>query len=242
MAYADLPEKCQPPAGRARAEGIAHYLTSIALADRPNSERKRLLEKYVADHEAEQEDRVNDLLRTVVEHDGDAGILNKARYMLETARLVFNSEVPAFAGSPQQSGERQTIVNLGLEYFVQYPATFLAALENTIRPEQQDLDLVAHLLSIPTIAQARYMQLLPAPAALAAIGVLNALGYISRLQQDAPNHPDTPKVIPYYLGVAAAWNHVGRLLAGTALVPDQNADPAQPWPPPWLDFLQDPEL
>ena len=166
MAYADLPDKYQPPAVRARAAGIAHYLTSIALANHPNSERRRLLEKYVADHKAEQEGRVNDLLRTVVEHDGDAGILNKARYM----------------------------------------------------------------------------QLLPVPAALAAIGVLNALGYISRLQQDAPNHPDTPKVIPYYLGVAAAWNHVGRLLAGTALVPDQNADPAQPWPPPWLDFLQDPEL
>ena len=242
MAYADLPEQYQPPAVRARAEGIALYLTNIALSDRPQSERKKLLEKYVADHEAEQEASVNDLLRTVVEQDGNASVLNKARYMLETARLVFNSEVAALAANPQQSGERQTIVNLGLQYLAQYPAVFLASLDKPIRPEQQGLDLVAHLLAIPTITQAHYMQQLPAPAALAAIGVLNALGYISRLQQDQPRHPDTPKVIPYYLDVAAAWNHVGRLLAGTAAFPDRAADPDQTWPPPWLDFLQDLEL
>ena len=90
------------------------------------------------------------------------------------------------------------------------------------------------------------MQQKPAPAALAAIGVLNTLGYIDRLQRDAPKHPETPKVIPYYLSVAAAWNHVGKLLSGTAPVPEQAGDPArdpvQPWPPPWLDFLQDQEI
>ena len=200
----------------------------------------------MADHEAEQDRRVNDLLRTVVEQDGNASRINKARYMLETARLVLNSEVPALAGNPQKAGERQTVVNLGLEHFVHHPAPFLESLANPIRPEQQDVDHIARLLSIPTIAQAHYMQQLPAPAAMAAIGVLNALGYIDRLQRDVPDHPETPKVIPYYLSVAAAWNHVGKLLAGTAPAPDkpdaQARDPAQPWPPPWLDFLQDLEL
>ncbi len=85
---------------------------------------------------------------------------------------------------------------------------------------------------------------LPAPAALAAIGTVNALAFALNI---ATEQPADQAAIPYYLDIAAAWNDIGRQLAaqssgGTpAPTTTETGEPAA-WPPPWLDFLENIEL
>ena len=118
MAYADLPERYQPPAVRLRAAGIAAALTNLATADRPRSEKESAIGQFIANQDQGQDGSVNDLMRTVIELGGDEGQVNKARYMIETARRVFQSEIYQLADEIQYAAERQAAIDLGLEYRV----------------------------------------------------------------------------------------------------------------------------
>ena len=145
------------------------------------------------------------------------------------------------------AAECQAAIDLGLEYFVQRPRLLLNSLDTIVRPDQQDIDRVAHLLSIPLIARAQYLRHLPAPAALSVHGVVNALHFVEQIHADPRQNRE---LIPYYLSIAAAWNQIGKQLAepetgpkrpaeSEAAIAKAKAASSGPWPPPWLEFLTD---
>ena len=171
----------------------------------------------------------------------EGSLLGSFRHLLlrilnRTRERSSDSEVPDPDQQSQDAAYRHAATDLGLEYFVRNPRTFLESLSTTTHPDQQDLNRIGHLLRVRAIARADYFKALPAPAALAAIGTVNALTFALKIEAE---HTADRATIPYYLSIAAAWNHIGQQL---------NADstPETPVPtagdtalPPWLNFLKD---
>ncbi len=140
MPYENIPSRYQPNAVSARASSIAQAITGLALSDQPRAEIDLLLQRYIADLDQQQEEHAANLLRIVIEQGSAAGREAKASYMLRIARSVAYAEVPELSQQAQAAGQRQAVTDLGLEYFVQNPQTFLNALVATTRPDQQDLN------------------------------------------------------------------------------------------------------
>ena len=167
MPYEDIPSRYQPYAVSTRASSIAQAITGMVLSDKPRAEIDLLLQRYIADLNQQQEEHAANLLRIVIEQGGDAGREAKASYMLRIARSVAYAEVPELSQQAQAAGQRQAATDLGLEYFVQNPQTFLNALGATTRPDQQDLNRIGRLLESRPMARANQFIALPATAALA---------------------------------------------------------------------------
>lgn len=236
MAYSDIPAAYQPKAVRHLAGTIATALTQMATANRPRADKEATINEYIAAKDQGQEGTANDLMRIVIERSSDSAHINKAKYMLQTARAVFHSEIIEMGDQARNAGERQAAIDLGLLYYVHHPQTFLASLDTIARPDQKDVVRATRLLKTPGIARYNYYRELPAPAALATIGVVNALTFIDQIYANGLN----PQAVPYYLSIAAAWNQIGNHLAGPQTpVPAKTKTGPDNWPPPWLEFIED---
>ena len=111
----------------------------------------------------------------------------------------------------------------------------LAAQDTNPGPSRPELRKIAALVDTPPEIRAESLLELPAPAALASLGLVNSLTFVLNILSDPAGKQ---KTIPYYYGMAAAWHQVGKLLSA----PDLNTGPAASgadWPPPWLHFLKE---
>lgn len=159
------------------------------------------------------------------------------RILNRTRERSSDSEVPAGSRPTiPDAAYRHAATDLGLEYFVRNPRIFLESLSTTTHPDQQDLNRIGHLLRVRSIARADYFKALPAPAALAAIGTVNALTFALKIEAE---HTADRATIPYYLSIAAAWNHIGQQLnADSSPETPVSTDGDTAWSP-WLNFLKD---
>lgn len=243
MAYADIPEKYQPPAVRSRADAIAATLTDLDTASRTETEKDQLFAEFVENQNNKLDGCLNELIKAVIERGGDSGQIKKARAMIEMARIGLPSEMLTISQAACEAAELQAAVSLGLEYFAQNPALFLDSLGTNPRPNQHDLNRISDLMNIPTIARTQYVRTLPAPAALAALAVFNALNFVLQIEK---KFPQLRLGIPFHMSIAAAWNYIGHRLAEDTVSDTKSAaawnKAGADWPPPWLVFLEDIEF
>lgn len=236
-----IPASYQPTAIRQQGAAIGDYMVSLGQSDRPKAEKEAVKAQYTADLEAKEDRYAVQLLGTVIEQGGDPAQVGKARLMILVARQVLHSELPHLAANPSQAGERLAIVSLGLQYFTEQPTAFRNALATDPSAAQRDFASIQQLLAKPDLMRRDYRKILPAPAALAALGALNALELTLATNARYPDSAD----IGYYLVAAAAWNQVGNNLLSAdpellaSALPTNRRPDQVPWPPPWLEFLND---
>ena len=220
MAYENLPEGYHPEHVTTRSLTIENMLRALSRPeDRENAQR------YIAMQEQSEADSLNTLLKIVVEQGGDEARETKARYMLQIARHVSDRERTALAPNHQAATSRQVQVGMGLQSLTEHPGIFLAALESPDRPRPEELNLLGLLINLSPLARASYMRTLPAPAALAAIGAVNAATAILDLHRDQPKEK---AAVPFLMNVANAWLQISAQLAAPDLPPAPAEPPAAP--------------
>ena len=232
MAFKDIPGEYQPGAVRLRAMTIADAMTSIAASPLGAAAARRQMQRYTDLQTREQDEHVSTILKTVAETGADQGKLTKARYMLEAARSVLHSDMDPLTEQVFTAGSRQAIVNLGLEYFDGHPRAFTKALGTNPRPSFFELERMSIAAVSSPQSHAADLATMPAPAALALLGITNSLKFVLQIQS-LPKAEQ--QAVPYYLNIVAAWHQVGQQLA--APLPDEPpaaAEKESDWPPAWL--------
>lgn len=241
MAYENIPDGYQPEYVTARAETMERMLQALS---RPQDEDNA--ERYIQMNLQSEEEHANSLLKVAIEQTTSRSQANKAHFMVQVARHVSDQERVGLTRDNRHSFARQVQVDLGLQYLAEEPAVFLAALQGPEEPRPEQLSLLGVLINLSPIARASYLRTLPAPAALAAIGAVNAAAAILDLERAGP--PEDQQAVPFLMDIANSWLQIGAHLAAPDLPPPppeaagSGESPPPAWPPPWLDFLKDREL
>lgn len=154
-------------------------------------------------------------------HPEEERAVKKAGYMVDTARNVVLQE--AAATVKYMASIRQAISDLGLQYFIERPDALLAAIDNPVYPDSLDfLDPIQKLMNSDLNARTEHYASLPAPAALAAIGAVNAATFAVEVDK---NNPENEAHISYLLNIAAAWRQVQDALADPSKTDQVLPDP-----------------
>ena len=185
MTFSHIPPEYRPEAVRLRAIAITETLTGMAARAHDNPAAKTRPQQYINQQIQEQDQHVNTLLKTAAET-AAASRLNKGRYMLEITRSVLSSDYAALADKALSGAARHAIVNLGLAYLARRPQAFLAALSDNPRLTDVDFERIAAAITTAPQSQASDLIKLPAPAALALLGITNSLNIVLKLQAMPP--------------------------------------------------------
>ena len=142
--------------------------------------------------------------------------------MVDTARNVALQEAANADTVKSMATIRQVISDLGLQYFIEHPDPFPESIYHPVNPEMADLIRIYQLLITDVDTRAESYAALPAPAALTAIGVVNAITFARQIKND---QPENEAHIPYLLNIAAAWRQIETALAHPAETEQQLPNP-----------------